>query len=562
MSVTRTLMGSGSFSIAFKGDTPQSVIDACTLVGTQVFVGPQVDVIGMADATLLAAMKTAKAYAGVILDRPDPFTIEGADLSWYLGQADGPSPSVTDVGISLAGSRTTTQWIDAILPAKGLTKGTVTNGTAIVDGVIPPLSASPLAAIQWVCLQSAVEYRVNCDGTVDVGPSTTLFPAPTSTSGTVVTRDRAGDEGSLEGVQAAEMARRRSAWDVASRAVAAYEGTAAALKFVTASQTPTDVDWVDFAGVAYGARDIYVDAEVLPTAAKAQLIADATVALHALDQREVTLSTETHNVVGDVLPGERVFVYDTISGLFDLAGPQFDWRGRLITPVTLRVAEVTYPIIPGLGVYLRRGGVWTDITGYVLTEEGDVTWVVTANGWRLNSSPIGRGLINIPMTGGATQAVSQSKAASRGATAASDTGGAGWVPTITGLNVGTGVGTVLEGDYFVSGGLMYLRVRAVLGPTGSSVTGSIEIEMPDGWQINPMGGATNDLYPSRVRIRAGGIQSFVGCVARASATALSVFVERADVADVRIEDFSATNPGTFAAGDFIIVNASVPVVRA
>lgn len=560
MSVTRTLMGSGSFSIALKGDTPQTVIDACTLVGTQVFVGPQVDVTGMADATLLAAMKAAKAYSGVILDRPDPFTIDGADLSWYLGQVDGPSPSVTDVGISLAGSRTTTQWIDAILPAKGLTKGTVTNGTPIVDGVIPPLSASPLAAIQWVCLQSGVEYRVNCDGTVDVGPSTTLFPAPSATSGTVVTRDRAGDEGALEGVQAAQMARRRSAWDVASRAVAAYEGTAAALKFVTASQTPTDVDWVDFAGVAYGARDIYVDAEVLPTAAKAQFIANITVALHALDQREVTLSTETHNVVGDVLPGERVFVYDTISGLFDLAGPQFEWRGQLITPVTLRVAEVTYPIIPGLGVYLRRGGVWTDITTYVQTEEGDVTWVVTANGWRLNSSPIGRGLINIPMTGGSTQAAAQSKAASRGATSLTDTGGVGWTPAITNWSTGTGGSASIAGSYSVGAGLMTIEVITVIGTTGAGrgASGNPLVAMPAGWRLRFGPGATVMQYGT-FRIVAAGAE-YQGVLEGVVTNPERLRLRFLDAA-ARQASMSATLPAAWVAGDGFSLVEQIPVER-
>lgn len=550
MSVTRTLMGSGSFSIALKDDTPQNIIDACTLVGTQVFVGPRVDVTGMADATLLAAMKTAKAYAGVILDRPDPFTIEGADLSWYLGQADGPSPSVTDVGISLAGSRTTTQWIDAILPAKGLTKGTVTNGTAIVDGVIPPLSASPLAAIQWVCLQSGVEYRVNCDGTVDVGPSTTLFPAPTATTATIITRDRAGDEGALEGVQATDLARRRSAWDVASRAVAAYDGTAAALKFITASQTPTGVDWVDFAGVAYGSRDIYVDAEVLPTAAKAQLIADATVAQFALDQREVTLSTETHNVVGDVLPGERLFFYDPISGLFDLAGTQVQQRGRLITPVVLRTAEVTYPIIPGLGVYLRRGGVWTDITTFVLTEDGDVTWVVTANGWRLNSSPIGRGLINIPMTGGNTQAAAQAKAAARGATGT-------WTPSWSNFTIGTGGSALNEGSYSVGDGEMRVIADRVLGSSGFSVTGTPTLTVPPGWKIrdNP---TPQGHYFGTCRIVCGGTSS-EGVLVRLSDTTIGVFARTVSGSRVVASSITATAPATWVASDAIYISNVIPV---
>jgi hypothetical protein len=543
-------MGSGSFSITLKDDTPQSVIDACTLVGTQVFVGPQVDVAGMADATLLAAMKAAKAYAGVILDRPDPFTIEGGDLSWYLGQPDGPSPTLTDVGIALSGSRTTTQWIDAILPAKGLTKGTVTNGTPIVDGVIPPLSASPLAAIQWVCLQSGVEYRVNCDGTVDVGPSTTLFPAPTATAATVITRDRAGDEGSIEGVQASALARRRSAWDVASRAVAAYDGTAAALRFVTASQTPTDVDWVDFAGAAYGARDIYVDAEVLPTAAKAQLIADTTIARHALDQREVTLTTETHNVVGDVLPGERVFVYDPISGLFDLAGTQVEQRGRLITPVGLRVAEVTYPILPGLGVFLRRGGVWTDITSYVLTEDGDVTWVVTANGWRLNTSPIGRGLINIPMTGGTTQAAAQSKSASRRATSESDTGGVGWTPVWTNLTIGTGGTPVNKGRYTAADSEMRLQITARLGNT-FTVTGSIGVDLPPGWQLVRADAIANPIYGVW---RAAAAAAAVGYV-------LSTSLTRLELRTSALAVTSATAPVTWIANSTINIDIVIPVER-
>jgi len=543
-------MGPGNYSVSLKADTPQSILDQIVLVGSSVAIGPRLDIAGMADADILAALKAAGGYRGVVLARPDPFTIEGQDLSWWLTEF------ITDTAISKAGSHTTTQWAGYLLPINGISVGTVTNGDALVDFIAKP-GTTIYSAVQALCDESNVEYQVRPDGTIDFAPSTTMFPAPSSTAATIITRDPSGDEGGLSGVEAIDINRSRDATNVYSRAMVLHSKSAKKVKFAFSSQTPTGVTWKDDDGSTPSPRTLAVEALNLKAARAAEVAANV-IPRMAQDQREVTLSSRTHNVTAEVTPGERVLVYDVQSGLYDSAGTQYVWRGEVITPITLRVHALTWPITGDLGVFLRvsDGATWVDLTPYVVTEDPTVSWVVSVAGRKVNRSPISNGMVTIALPGSS----SEGRAALGRMTSDTDTSDdfGTWTPSWSNITIGTGGLAANEGQWSVANGEMRIRTRWILGTGGGfAVSGNPTLTMPDGWQLRTDGTSAGDWY-GIARLSANGL-NYQGVVVRGSDTTLIVTALRSDVTYVRQATVSATVPDTWTSGDGLLMSLAVPV---
>lgn len=91
-------------------------------------------------------------------------------------------------------------------------------------------------------------------------------------------------------------------------------------------------------------------------------------------RRNLQLSTADFEVVGDVRPGDYVYVYDPDSGLTDDANP-IDHRGHLIHPAKIQCVGISWPVTDGHTVGFRRSdgtGDWIDLTPWVRWETGDV----------------------------------------------------------------------------------------------------------------------------------------------------------------------------------------------
>jgi hypothetical protein len=545
MSVTQTLMGPGSFTVQLAEPLPQSIRNSL-IPRDHVAIGPQgLADLGLSNANFVAAIKAARGYIGIALDLSDTLTISGQDISWHLGDSSGIGP-VEDQPIVRSTVTNTSTWLDQILPSEGITKGSVTNGTSFSG--TSPFFPTHIEVLNWICQESGTEWAINADGTVDVAPSTTLFPAPTTSDATIITRDPSGDEGGLSGVEAVQMDRSQNAEAVVNRAVVFHTGSAADVAFVTATQTPAGVRWKDFAGNTAN-RTLRSDAPNLREAA-ATTLATQLVTSQSVIQREVLLSSRTHNVTAEVRPGDRVWAYDPNVGLSDTAN-QVTWRGEVITPVQLRVASLTWPITQGMGVYLRIDTEWVDITRYVAVEENIVSWVVTSTGRRNNWSPVSYGAIEIDMPGddGNKRTVSVGRRSGRADSSARGT----YTPTWTNFTVGTGGSAANVGFFAVADGEMRLDVRAVLGTTGSSVGTGVSIALPSGWKLRQNAVGSLGVY-GRARLVAAGVARDYGFVETNGVTATSLRVVTATVATI-----TATVPATWAAGDLIEFSVVIPV---
>ena len=537
MSVTQVLMGAGSWQVRFTEPIPPSVWDQILPLDHIVIGPPNLLAAATSDADRLARVKAAGGYTGVILEIPDLTTLSGADLSWWLGDAEGRGP-MEDTSIVKTASTSTTAWVDEILPANGIAKGTVTNGTSF-KGVTTPFS-TPLEILNWVCDQSDVEWQMRPDGTVDVGPSTTLFPAPTATTARVITRDPGSTEGGVQGVEAVNLDRARDATDVVGRVVVTHSNSKEEVQFATASQTPSGVRWKGFGG-ATAARTMRGEGLNL-TGTEASAAASRLIARVSVDQKEAMLSSRTFNVTAEVDPGDRVWVYDFPTGLYDSAN-QVIYRGQVITPIAMRVYGLTWPITPAHGVYARidGGSTWLDLTAYVAFEEPVVNWEVTISGRKRNAAPVSTGSVAIPKgKGKSTEANlrTQSRAVTSARVGA-------WTPTWTNVTIGTGGSPERTGAWEVNNGLMTIETSWTLGNTGS-VSGTPTLTLPSGWELRRDQARVHIYGIARMTVNGA---AYIGLVQSASASTLEVVALRSDGANVQPRTISATQPDTWGAGD-------------
>lgn len=549
MSVTQVLMGGGSWTVSFSDRLPQTIRDQIQPLD-HIFIGPRnlLD-LRMSDANTIAAVKAAGGYAGVILEIPDSLTLSGCDLSWWMGDADGRGP-LKDTAIVAALAATTTNWLDQIFPVNGLTRGSTTNGTSFA-GVSSPMSTR-LEILNWICEQSDVEWIIRPDGAVDVGPSTTLFPAPSTTSARVITREPASSEGTLEGVEAVQIDRSRDATAVVSRVVVVHSADLEEAKFATATATPSGVRWKDFAGSTPTDRSLRAAGPAIKATAAAA-VASRMVARVSVDQKEALLTSRTYNVTSEVRPGDRVWVYDPGSALYDTAN-QLTFRGQVIAPIQMRVHSLTWPIDDNLGVYARLdgGATWIDLTPYVAFEEAEVAWEVTISGRKKNRAPVGTGTVSVPI--GKAGSNAQALQAQTGITTTSAKVG-GWTPSWTNVNVGTGGSANNIAYYEVADGKMTIEAEWTLGTTGASVSGVPTLDMPTGWKLRYSSATARNYHYGIVRMVLGGT-TYLGYLARASDTTLRVEAMTADTTNVQSRTISATAPATWAAGDRMIIMVS------
>ena len=551
MSVTQVLMGPGNWSLQLRDDTPPSIrtqiqrLDHIVICRRKIEPG-----LIYTDASALAAVDAQNGYIGVILDTQGRTGLSGQDPYWWIARKRLTS-QITRT------STNTSTWLDQILPANGITKGSVTNGTSFA-GVVD-IGHMVGETLGWICENADVEWRMRPDFTVDVAPSTTLFPAASSTSATVITRNASGDEAGLSGVDADVLELEADASEIVSDVTVVHSATEKKVKLVTATTTPSGVRWVSPSGGTPAITAIGTGKALKP--AEATQYATNLVARMSVVNRTVQLSSSTHNVTGEVAPGQRVWVYDRQADLYDTTN-QILWRGEVINPVQLRVAGLTWSVTAGMGVYARLNGgaTWLDISDWVVPESDTVTWDVNFTGRRRNRAPVALGYITMhPGKSGGGDPQGRSPHSDALGESETDVDAGGWTPTWTNAAKGTGGSAANAGQYSVAKGQMRVQAEIVLGTGGGAgVTGAVTVDLPSGWQADCV--STRRHIVGTARVVAAG-NEYLGLVEIDGGSPSALQVRSIDPATGQTRALSATVPATFAAGDVIDVDVIVAVER-
>jgi hypothetical protein len=374
MPVSRRLMKPGTWSLKLREDAPYSVFSQINQFDHIVMLPTRLEPIGgYSDAALLGAA----FYSGVITKKPSATDLSGHGLEWWLGTPKGYGPGTAGsqgllTTAATQSAATLSTWMSALCPP-ALSVGAVTNGA------LPTLSDSfqfvtRREALDAVCRQIGAEYRVNANGSIDAAAPSTLFG---STATVVVTNKEEGRDGPYQGLEGSLIVTASDVDEYITKAIVVTRGEGSA---ATATTTTGSTAYRDFAGNTTHVER-YIDA---PTAlaANAGLIGTAAINKFNAVRRDLRLSSRTYNVSRFAEPGDYIFVYDPVQGLYD-TGNQIIYRGEVIVPLLLRVYGLTFPVERGMGVYVRRStgvgsATWLDVSDWVVWEDGEVQWEVGA----------------------------------------------------------------------------------------------------------------------------------------------------------------------------------------
>lgn len=366
MTVTQRLMKPGSWRLELIDDYPYSAVEGIGQFDHIVITATHLDPIaGYSDANVLANA----IYLGPITSRPSPRIMAGADLSHWLGTANGLGDLLVSP-VTLSGA-TLSDWITALCPSS-IAVGTVTNaGTSTLSNTYQWITRRE--AIDAVCRSVGAEWRVNPDGTIDAAATGDLF---VSSPEVVVTRKVGGvGSGVLQGVQGSLIVTAQDVEQYTTEVIAVVKGEGTTVPTATATGSTSYVDL--FGNPVVMQR--FVNSPTDP-AANASQIAAATLGQYNAVRQELSLASSTYTVSRIVQPGDWVYVFDQLAGLVDPAN-QYVYRGELINPQALRVFALTWPIERGMGVYVRHFGspaTYVDLTNWVQWEDADVQWEVGA----------------------------------------------------------------------------------------------------------------------------------------------------------------------------------------
>jgi hypothetical protein len=302
-------------------------------------------------------------YVGVLLEASGAtgFGGEGLAALWNRSNGYGLIASTTTTYTS----RSLSAWLDVVLPANGLTKGSVTlTGLSNASGVWT-VGQGARELLAEVCgAVGGGEWRINPTGSVDAAATGALFRS----GRVVVTPDPAQSLGYPAGVDGSALGFALDCGAVASRVVVAGNGDGAAMTVATASAGST---------VAYGLTgaaatvSAVVDAPSADSAATSAL-ATSQLAIRTSPRDAYRLAIRDLHAWESIAAGDSVFVWDPDAGVGD--GAPITWQGQTIRPQLKRVQSLSGPVPSTWSVWLWRSSVdeWVDLTSWIEWESGDI----------------------------------------------------------------------------------------------------------------------------------------------------------------------------------------------
>lgn len=383
MSATEVRHGWGDFTVQFLPDTPANVIRQ--LNGA--WFGYVRVYAAHVPVDLVASTRGGGLFTGVVQRRDDRLQIGGHSVTMLLGAASDGKPGSEETGpVTLAAQEYTTQitaWVTNILAntACVIQPGSIGSGQPAGTSAHAKLTRqTPKTMLdRFIRPRFRVEYRVNPDLTLDTGTVDDLYPfaAPNQP----VAMRRGGRDLNAVGLEASELGLQVSYENWANRVITvvdtpALTGIATQTNPFVNSQLGGPLNWTKVTSMSATGQTSNVEAQ-------ADANENSTLELASTSRsRTVNLSLRDYEVSRRVPVGGRLWVYDIDEGLYDSANALV-YRGQVIFPIRMRVMQSSWPLQPGMGVYLDNrhnsaGSAIVDLTRYVQWDDGDTTLTVGA----------------------------------------------------------------------------------------------------------------------------------------------------------------------------------------
>lgn len=364
MAVVEVASALGEWGITLKPDTPIEILDQLVYFGHVAISSGRVDPADYGDNLL-----TSARYVGVNLLRSfgeDNKKIGGQGMAYWLGDGEDKGDTIETPIVFPAGTQFN-EAVTTLLPAS-LTAGTIYNQVGTYGG--QHVWQSRRQALDYVASLFNSEWRVNGDGTVDAGRPDQLY---ITTPKAAILRNRAG----LEMDYRAAKGRANLDSDVkdfTTRVLLLAEGTEATTVSATVNINPALNPYLDLHGNPVKLTRIISEQQT----SEGNAVARAQLQLNRFTSPRdaLKLTTRWYDIRGDVAAGDYVWVWDPEAKLVDPANV-IDFQGEYITPMKLRVFQLSWPVERGMGVAFRDfNGNWLDITDWVVWESSDTDVVV------------------------------------------------------------------------------------------------------------------------------------------------------------------------------------------
>lgn len=368
MAVTEAASALGAWGVRLASSAPRTLTDALGYFGHIAITAGREDPRVAGDGLLSSAR-----YVGVLRGLKfgeDGVELSGAGMAFWLGDEDGKG-SVFEDPIAFT-EESFTAMVRGLLPASGsVVEGTLHSASGLKT--ITRQYESPRQAIDYVCSLYDCEWRVNGDGTLDAGPPEDLYV--TDPRAAIIRRTSGLDMGlrALPGTATVE----QDVEDFTTRVVLLAQGEGETT--VTSSQdiNPLLNPYLDLHGNTVELTRLISESSTESTNADAR--AQLQLNRFTNPRDALALSDITHDLRGEAVVGDSVWVHDPDSGLFD-EDNEVIFRGERLNPVKLRVTEMTWPVDKTMGVYFRtKTGEWLDLTDHVIFESGQTN--ITVGGY-------------------------------------------------------------------------------------------------------------------------------------------------------------------------------------
>lgn len=364
MAVTETLRGLGSWEIELSANTPKDLLDKLQYYGHIAIHTGRVDYRKEGDAAL-----TSSRYTGVLRkkDSEETTLIGGPGMAMWLGDEDHKGDVYED-------TKTFTntpfeETLRQLLPASGsVTEGTFFNIDKTYTGTFK--FVSPREAIDYVCETLGADWYVAGDGKLYAGLEGDLFRIDPRA---LLIRREGGVDMSLRGLRGA-MKTEQDVEDFTTRVLLLAEGEGKSTATATADIDPAKNPYRNLAGNPVAFTRIVSETATESTNAEAR--AQLQLNRFSGTRDAITLSTAEYDLKGDVVVGDYIWVYDPELKLYNLDN-EITFRGKRYNPISLRLTEMTWPIVNKMSVGFRDwDGNWYNLTDYLIPESGETTLVV------------------------------------------------------------------------------------------------------------------------------------------------------------------------------------------
>ena len=316
---------------------------------------------------------------------------KGQDGNFFEGYLDG-----------MVITRGTAKYWDAFTPSTSAPTATTANKTYTGKHYLE----SAYRSIKTICTALDAEFKMQNDGTIDVGPRSALFTGhEDSTPEGMIVRRLSGSDPNIKGYSGVDLSTEFNAEDFVSRVELTASQVGSTINLGQADAK--DVPYKDLFGNELERIQILAENDIPDT--MRDIRAEAYLNEYNKIQKTLNVGLEDYDISGDIDVGDIIYVYDPDVGFEDTATDaalenrdrfEITYQGQILHPIKIRVMGLSFPISDDMGVFYRdKDGNYTDLTDYVVFETGITQIEVGATTKTINQDLRATGAI---ISGGST----------------------------------------------------------------------------------------------------------------------------------------------------------------